>query len=59
LDSEELAELIEQRQSETGVATQLDGHAGKSGLQARHQAQQQGYDTSVTGSIARSQTRAE
>ena len=32
LEAEKLAELIEQRQSETGVAAQLDGHAGKSRL---------------------------
>ncbi|MHB8412527.1 MAG: hypothetical protein ACYDDI_11365 [Candidatus Acidiferrales bacterium] len=34
LEAKELAELIEQRQSETGVAAQLDLHARKSGLQA-------------------------
>jgi len=33
LDLEELAELIEQRQSETGVATQFDFHSGEGGLQ--------------------------
>ena len=39
LDSEELAELIEQRQSEAGIAAQLDKHAGKSALQSRHDPQ--------------------
>ncbi len=57
LDAEELAELIEQRQSETGIAAQLDLHAGKSGLQSRHQAQQHGHDASMTGGVSRSQSR--
>ena len=55
LDVEELAELVQQGQSETGVATQFDFHAGESGLQTRHQAQQHGYDTGMTGGVSRAQ----
>jgi len=36
LNAEELAEVIEQRQSETGVTAQIDRHTRKSGFQARH-----------------------
>src|SRR5207244_6261260 len=43
LDLEELAELVLQGQSKTGVATQPDLHGG-GGLQSRHQAQQHGHD---------------
>ena len=32
LDLEELAELVEQRQGETGVAAQFDFHTGEGGL---------------------------
>ena len=32
-NAKELAELVEQRQSETSIAAQLDGHAGKRGFQ--------------------------
>ena len=59
LNAKELAELIEQRQSETSIAAQLDRHTGKSSFQTRHHAQQHGHDAGVTGSIARSQTRRE
>jgi len=59
LDSEELAELIEQRQGKASVTTQLDAHAGKGALQARNDPQQHGHDAGVTGSIARSQTHAQ
>src|SRR6201982_2395625 len=59
LDAEEFAELIEQRQSETGVTAQLDLHAGKSSFQTRHQTKQQGHDAAVTGSIARAQAHRE
>jgi hypothetical protein len=58
LDSEELAELIEQRQSEACVAAQLDGYARKGALQTWHDPPQHGQDAGVTGSIARSQTQA-
>ena len=54
LDAEKLAELIEQRQSETGIAAQLDGHARKSGFQSRHQPQQHRNNAGMAGSIARS-----
>jgi hypothetical protein len=57
LDCEELAEPVEQRQSETGVATQLDVHTGEGGLQTRHQAQQHGYDAGMTGGVSRPQAR--
>ena len=36
LDVEELAELIEQGQSKTGIATQLDLYPGKGRLQTGH-----------------------
>jgi hypothetical protein len=49
--------FVQQRQSETGVAAQLDPHAGEGRLQTRHQAQQHGHDASVAGGIARSQPR--
>jgi len=52
-EGEELAELVQQWQSETGVATQFDFHPGESGLQTRHQAQQHGHDTGMTGGISR------
>jgi hypothetical protein len=57
LDCEELAEPVEQRQSETGVATQLDVHTGEGGLQTRHQAQQHGHDAGMTGGVSRPQAR--
>ena len=50
---------IEQRQSETGIAAQLDRHAGKSGLQSRHQPQQHRNNAGMTGGIARSQPRGQ
>src|SRR5579863_3362328 len=59
LDAEKLTELVEQWQSETGIASQLDRHAGKSGFQSRHQPQQHRNDASMTGSIARSQSCAQ
>ena len=59
LDAEELAELIEQGQSEAGIAAQLDLHFGKSGLQSRHQAQQHGHDAGMTGGVSRSQPRCQ
>src|SRR5271169_7075686 len=55
LDAEKLAELVEQRQSETSIAAQFDLHAGKSGFQSRHQPQQHRNNASMTGGIARSQ----
>ncbi len=54
LDAEKLAELVEQRQSETSIATQFDRHAGKSSLESRHQPQQQRNNAGVTGGMARS-----
>src|SRR5436309_11932329 len=36
LECKELAELVKQWQSETGVATQFDFHTGEGGLQTRH-----------------------
>src|SRR5438552_5169642 len=57
LDLEELAELVQQGQSKTGVATQPDLHAGEGGLQSRHQAQQHGHDAGMTGSVSRTQPR--
>ncbi len=54
LDAEKLTELIQQRQSETGIAAQLDRHARKSGLQSRHQPQQHRNNAGMTGGIARS-----
>jgi hypothetical protein len=57
LDVEELAELVELGQSEAGVAAQFDFHAGKGGLQTRHQAQQHGHDAGVAGSVAGAQAR--
>jgi hypothetical protein len=53
LDGEELAELVEQGQSEAGITAQLDLHAWKRGLQMRHQAQQHGQDAGMAGGIAR------
>src|SRR5713226_1800802 len=55
LDLEELAELIEQRQSKTGIAAQLDLHAGEGRLQTRYQTQQHGHDTGMTGGVSRTQ----
>ena len=55
LDLEELAELVEQGQGETGVAAQLDLHAGKCGLQSRHQTHQHGHDAGMAGGISRTQ----
>ena len=52
LDSEELAELIEQGQSKTGIAAQLNLYTGEGGLQTRHQAQQHGHDAGMTGGIS-------
>jgi hypothetical protein len=48
-----------QRQSEAGVAAQLDAHTGKGAFQSRYDPQQHGHDAGVTGSIARSQTHAQ
>ena len=56
LDAEKLAELVEQWQSETSVAAQLDGHAGKGGFQSRHQPQQHRDNARMTGGIARSRS---
>src|SRR2546425_12230479 len=53
LECKELAELVKQWQSETGVATQFDFHTGEGGLQTRHQAQQHGHDTGMTGRVSR------
>ena len=55
LDSEKLAKLIQERQSETGIAAQLDRHARKSGLESWHQPQQHRNNAGMTGGIARSQ----
>jgi hypothetical protein len=55
LDSEELAELVEQGQSKTGIAAQFDLYAGEGRLQTRHQAQQHGHDASMTGGISGAQ----
>ena len=44
LDVKELTELVEQRQSKTGVAAQFDLYSGKGGLQARHQTARCGRD---------------
>jgi hypothetical protein len=55
-DREELAELIEQGQSKTGIATQLDLYFGKGRLQTRHQAQQHGHNTGMTGGTSRAQS---
>ena len=55
LDGKELAELIEHGQGKTGIAAQSDLHAGKGGLQSRHQAQQHGHDTGMTGCVSRTQ----
>src|SRR5512146_1331147 len=57
LEAEELAELVQQRQRETSIATQLDLDLGKRSLQARHQAGQHGKDTGVTGGVARPQAQ--
>ena len=57
LDVEKLAELIQERQSETSIAAQLDGHTRESGFQSWHQPQQQRNNASMTGSIAWSQPR--
>jgi hypothetical protein len=57
LEVEELTELVEKWQSKTGVAAQFDLHAGEGGLQARHQAQQHGHDTGMTGGVSRPQPR--
>ena len=57
LDAKELAELVEQGQSKTGIAAQLDLHPGESGLQTRHQAQQHGHDAGMTGGVSRAQAR--
>src|ERR1035441_5792895 len=57
LDLEKLAEPVQQGQSETGIAAQFDFHAGESGLQTRHQAQQHGHDAGVTGGVSRPQPR--
>jgi len=56
LDAEELAELIEQGQSEAGIAAQLDLYFRKSGLQSGDQSQQHGHDASMTGSVSRSES---
>ena len=57
LDAEELAELVQERQSKTGIAAQLDRHAGEGGLQTRHQTQQHGHDAGMTGGVSRTQAR--
>src|SRR5258708_308796 len=59
LDLEELAEFIEHGQSEAGIAAQPDLHAGKGGLQSRHQAQEHGQDTGMTGGVSRTQPRCQ
>ncbi len=59
LDAEKLTELVEQRQSETGIAAQFDRHAGKSGLESRHQSQQHRNNAGMAGGIARSQPRGQ
>src|SRR5581483_9963800 len=55
LNAEELAELVQQRQSKPGIAAQFDRYSGKRGLQARNQAGQHGYDAGVTGGVPRPQ----
>src|SRR6266567_1186721 len=57
IDFEELTELIEQGQSETGVAAQFDFYAGESGFQSRHQAHQHGHNAGMTGGISSTQAR--
>ncbi len=57
LDSEELAERIEQGQSKTGIAAQFDLYAGEGRLPTRQQAQQHGHDASMTGGISGAQAR--
>jgi len=59
LNAEELAELVEERQSKSGVAAQLDLHPGEGGLQTRQDSQQHGHDTGVAGGISRSQPRCQ
>ena len=57
LEAEKLTELVQERQSETSIAAQLDGHTRESSLQSRHQPQQHRNNASMTGGIARSQAR--
>src|SRR5271157_3134605 len=57
LDAEELTELVEKWESETGIAAQLDLHAGEGGLQVGYQAQQHGHDAGMTGGVSRTQAR--
>jgi hypothetical protein len=55
LDSEEFAELIEQRQSEAGIAAQFDGDVSEGSLQTRYQAQQHRHNAGMTGGVSRTQ----
>src|SRR5437667_335296 len=57
LQAEELAELVQERQSKTGIAAQLDRHLGEGRLQTWYQAQQHGHDAGMTGSVSRTQPR--
>src|SRR5437899_2201121 len=57
LQAEELAELVQERQSKTGIAAQLDLHLGEGRLQTWYQAQQHGHDAGMTGSVSRTQPR--
>ena len=57
LDVKELAELVQQGQGETSVATQFDFYAGEGGLESRHQTHQHGHDAGMTGGVSRAQAR--
>jgi hypothetical protein len=57
LDLEELAELVEQGQRETGVAAQLDFCAGEGGFESRHQTHQHGHNAGMTGGVSSTQAR--
>src|SRR5579864_7774706 len=56
VNAEELAELIKQRQGETGIGTQPDGDSGKLAQQTTQDAEKQRHDASMTGGRATAQT---
>ena len=56
VNAEELAELIKNREGETCIGTQSDGHSGKLTQQTTQDAQEQRHDASMTGGGATAQT---
>jgi len=57
LDVEELAELIQQGQSETSIAAQFDFYAREGGFESRQQTHQHGHDAGMARGVSSTQAR--